>query len=152
MTKEELGARLGPGVEWYEALESGEGTAISDLSLAHLSYLAGLLRTTPHALLTGPLAREPEPMSFRALAAALRARADDIGISMEELGTRLGWDLHYAVDDSEEFWNLTVAELQRLCAEVGVDWAAVLSGGHPVFGASKRASLGWSARLWRSSK
>jgi hypothetical protein len=150
MRKEELAARLGPGVEWYDALESGKGTAISDLSLAHLSYLAGLLRTTPHALLIGPVAREPEPLSFRALAAALRTQADDIGISMEELGTRLGWDLRYAVDDSEEFWNLTIAELQRLCAAVGMDWTALLSGGHPVSVPSNGAWFGWSVRLWRS--
>jgi hypothetical protein len=91
-------------------------------------------------------------LSCRALAAALRARAEDIGVSVEALGDRLRCDLRYAVDDSEEFWNLTVAELQRLCTEVGMDWTALLSGGHPVFVASERASLGWSVRLWPYSE
>ena len=133
LDKETLAALLGPGLAWYERLESRDDAVFSDLSLAHLSILAGLLDTTPRALLAGPASPESGALSFRSLAAALQARAEATGTSLDELGARAGWDLRDAVVDPEECWNLTVAQLQKLAQEVGMDWTALLSGGLPVF-------------------
>ena len=116
--KEELAERLGPGLEWYNELERDDAAAFTNISLAHLTVLATVLDTSPRALLVGPAA--PTPIaghSFRALATALQARAKASGLSVEELSDRVGWPLSDALEDSEDFWNLTVEQLQAASAD-----------------------------------
>ena len=132
-SKAELGERLGPGLEWYNELEHDDAAAFTNLSLAHLSQLATVLNTTPGMLLIGPGAHAFSPNhSFRTLAAALKTHATVGALSVEALSKHLGLPLGDALDDPEDFWNLTVNQLRALSAAVEMDWGSLLCGGLPI--------------------
>jgi transcriptional regulator with XRE-family HTH domain len=129
----DLAARLGPGLEWYNELERDDAAALATVSLAQLTVLATFLSTTPRALLSGSIAPGPDPAnSFRALADALRAYGAANGVTVEALGNRVGYPLRDALEDPEDFWNLTVDQLKAASAVVGMDWVSLLSGGLPI--------------------
>ena len=126
----EVAERVGPTLAWYEALERDDG-AVLETSLAHLTLLASVLHTSPQDLLLGPATSRPK-LTFRTLAAAVEAHARAHDLSIDELSARVRWDLSEAVVDTETFWNLTVDDLRRVAAEVGLDWVGLLSGGLPI--------------------
>ena len=128
LTQDDVAALWGEQASMYGDLELLDSEVFEVISVQQIVDLASVLRTSPLVLLFGEDSPAPLPLTtYAEVVARLRAKMTNESISMDELGDRVGWDLVALLEDPTKLADLPIFGLHRICAEVGVDWATILS-------------------------
>ena len=126
LSAEVVGAHVGLGANWYWDLEAYDSELTSNVSLAHLSVLCDVLGTSPQDLILGAGSPPVGTISFTELGTALNERMRQLGLTADELGQQVGWNVKDVVVDSEELWNFTLDGVRDLCRATDLDWKGIL--------------------------
>lgn len=132
LTEAEVAERAGlPSASEYWDLERHDEEAFMSVSIAELHSIAAVLGTTGSRLLFGEDAAPPfAGPDCETIAHLLADRISSEKITAEELGDRLGWDLHDVLGDPEALTRLNIVGLRDVCKGVGVAWVgAFLAAG-----------------------
>jgi transcriptional regulator with XRE-family HTH domain len=123
----EIAARLDMTPESYWDLESYDDEAYRCLSLRELATLCQILHVEPWVLLFGEKAREIQKQTtFREIHERLVERIRQRGMTSQQYGDEVGWDIDAVVDNPEEIWNFNLQELYDVCKALDLDWVAAL--------------------------
>jgi hypothetical protein len=128
LTEKQLAERLGISLPAYCDLESYDDEAFTCLSLGQLRDL-GVALGVPARQLLAPDGAGMSLLSFPMAALLDRVRVEiaQSGLTVEEFGERVGWDIASALAHPESAWtDWCVDGLQDICSAVGVDWLSVL--------------------------
>lgn len=129
LSAEQVAEGLSLPVAWYRDLESYPDEVISNISLAHLQLLGGILGIDPRHILLGEKVSAPkERGNFQDVSTGLNRIMIEKGLDPDRLGEQVGWDVREVLIDSQELWNFTVDGLRDLCRAAEIDWLAVLPG------------------------
>ena len=129
LTAEQVAQRLSLSVAWYHDLESYSDEVFSNISLAHLQLLAGIIRIEPRHILLGEQTPAPRVSGqFQDVSDGLKRKMIARGIDSETLSEQVGWNVREVLIDSQELWNFTVDGLRDLCEFAEVDWLSALPG------------------------
>jgi transcriptional regulator with XRE-family HTH domain len=124
--------RIGMTIDSYFDLESSGDEAFTAPSLKQLAALGGILGLHSRMLLLG-LEGEwlKEPVTPNEIAARLVKRMTETGLTADQLGDVIGWDINDVLRDPEAIWGFTVDGLYDICKAVGLDWVAALPNSAP---------------------
>ena len=128
LSEKALAERLGITVPAYQDLESDDSEAFMCVSLSQLHELGSALRVPPRQLLAPEGLVPPEQtVSMGELVARVQAMMAAEGVTADQFGERVGWDVSSALADPASAWvEWNPDGLRDICAAVGVDWLAVL--------------------------
>ena len=123
----DVAARLGIATSEYWDIEFHRDEAFSCFSVVELRQAATILATPLETLLFGSDFERPTTRVTPAtIAERLRALAASEGLTIEELGDRVGWELDPVMADPQSLWDLNLIGLSDVCHAIGVDWVAAL--------------------------
>jgi DNA-binding XRE family transcriptional regulator len=127
LTQAEVADRLGIQVSEYWDIEFHDDETFLCFSLAELRLLATILKTPLEVLLFGSdFKGSTSGTSPSMIAERLRAVAVSEGLTIDELGDRVGWDLTPIMADPEAVDQLNLSGLSDVCAAIGLDWVSAL--------------------------
>jgi transcriptional regulator with XRE-family HTH domain len=128
LSEAEVAERLGISDSEYQDIEFHDDEAFTVFSLNRLARLANVLGLRLEAMLFGPEAPPiAAPTGFATIANRLQQLAAKEGLTLDELGDRVGWELAGMLLNPESMGDaLPVFGLYDLCSAVGVDWASAL--------------------------
>jgi hypothetical protein len=114
-------------VESYGDLEVHDDEAFTVASLRDLAMLGRILGVQPRSLLLGPEGEGlQQTVTFGDIAARLAKHGAERGLTLEELGGHIGWDIKDLLLDPEGLWGFNVEGLYEICKAVGLDWVAAV--------------------------
>jgi transcriptional regulator with XRE-family HTH domain len=127
LSENEIARRLGITIHSYCDLESYDYEAFTDLSLKELAELGGILGVQPRVLLLG---REGEggkqTVTFEDVTAHIAKKVSESGLTADQLGDLIGWDIKPLLGDPLSLSGYTVEALYDICKVVDCDWVAAL--------------------------
>ena len=127
LTQADVAEQLGIQVSSYWDIEFHDDEAFDCFSLAELRQIATILKTPLEVLLFGNgFNGSTSGTSPSMIAERLRVLAGSEGLTIDELGDRLGWDLTPIMADPEAIDQFNLAGLSDLCAAIGVDWVSAI--------------------------
>lgn len=122
-----VASRLGMSSSEYQDIELHNDEAFEVFSVANLAGLAGILGMPLERLLFGPQApRRSARTFFEEIARRLSSLAEAKGLTIDELGDKVGWELGGVITDPESLGEFNVVGLYDVCTAVGVDWVSAL--------------------------
>lgn len=107
-------------------LESYDDEMVTACSVADLRRFAGVLSVAPRELL-GVEAHDA-PVSAAELASAIREHCRVKGITTEEFGDAVGWDVYNVVDEPKVLDRFNIECIRDVCGALGIDWQRFVSG------------------------
>ena len=123
----DVAGQLGVVTSEYWDIEFHHDEAFSCFSIVELRKIATILATPLETLLFGSDFGKPtERISPAVVVERLHALAASEGLTIEQLGDRIGWELESVMADPEALWELNLYGLSDVCHAIGVDWVAVL--------------------------
>ena len=128
LTVAEVMERLGMSGTEYQDVEWHDDEVFMNLSLKEVVALAGILKMSTSQLLFGSQSTPPmAPVSPMEIVRRLEELARSEGVTMDELGDRLGWDLNPIVRNPEAMGDvLNIPGLHDICKALGLDWLSNL--------------------------
>jgi transcriptional regulator with XRE-family HTH domain len=127
LTQQDVAARWGEQASMYWDLELYDDEAFTVISTEQFRRLAAVLGASVSALLFGEEpSSEPPATSYAEVVARLRAKMAEEAISVEQLGDRIGWELHELFMDPDKLGDLPICGLRSVCQAAGIDWFAVV--------------------------
>jgi transcriptional regulator with XRE-family HTH domain len=133
LTQDDVASRWGEQVSMYWDLELFDDEAFTVISVRQLQRLASVLETTVNALLFGEDPAATLPIArYRDVIARLEVRMAEDGISIDQLGDRIGWELGPLLADPGALGDLPVSGLWSICRAAEVDWVGVVNTNQPV--------------------
>lgn len=134
----EIARRLGASVDSYCDLETYDDEAFTVSTLRNLVTLGRILSVEPKLLLFGAEAdRIDRTVTFGDIAQHLAQRMADRGLTVEQLGSEIGFDVERLLVSPEALWDYTVEGLYAICKSLELDWVAVLPDTDPLQGSGK---------------
>lgn len=114
-------------IDSYCDLESSDDETFLVPSLRQLAMLGQVVGVQPRVLLLGPEAENLNDVVTPAdTTARLAERMSREGLTPEQLGDQIGWDIKEVLLDGDAVWEFTVDELYDICEAIGLDWVAAL--------------------------
>jgi hypothetical protein len=111
----------------YRDLEIYDDEAFTVTTLRELATLGRILKVEPEALLLGADGdRVGQTVTFRDVAQQLARRMADDGLTVEQLGEEIGYDLEPLFVLPDALWDYNVEALYMICKCLGLDWVAAL--------------------------
>ena len=130
MTQAILAARLGITPSEYWDVELHDDEVFTGMSVAELGQIAEILGMSLHVILFGPTAEMPTIRTpFSEITGRLAALVAKEGLTVEQLGERIGWDLAQLLENPESLGDFNIVGLRDVCRAVGVDWVTTLPTG-----------------------
>jgi len=127
LTLDGIAALLGIAKSEYWDIEFHDDEAFLCFSVVELRKIATILGEPLEALLFGSDFDAPTTrISFAAIAERLRALAATEGLTIEELGHRVGWELEPVMSDPQALGEFNLIGLSDVCHAIGVDWVTAL--------------------------
>lgn len=112
---------------YYDA-EGRDDEVFTVLSLAQIVRLGRLLSVAPGELLFGPSGPERQEISFAEIVERLGEKLEASGLSAEEFGEKIGWDVSNVLSRSDALWEFNLVGLRDVCNAIDVDWVTALPG------------------------
>lgn len=127
LSESEITRRLGITIHSYCDLESYDSEAFTVVSLKHLAELGRILCVQPSVLLLG---REGEgvkqTVTFDDVSARLAKKVVESGLTADQFGDLIGWDIEALLRDPQSLWDFCVDALYHICKALGLDWVVAL--------------------------
>jgi transcriptional regulator with XRE-family HTH domain len=127
----ETAARAGTSEPAVWDLEGNEDELMTAYSAADLQRFAGVLSVAPKEL----VGTEPSdaPISAGDLASAIREHCRLQGVTADEFGDEVGWDVSEAVGDPQLLLtDFSIDGIHDICRGLGIDWQRFISGLSPL--------------------
>jgi hypothetical protein len=116
----------------YFDLELHDDDAFTDVSLKHLVELGRVLGVQPRVLLLGPEGEgSKQAVTFDDVTARLAKKVLESGLTAEQLGDIIGWDIEMLLRDPTSLLDFSVEALYAICKLVDLDWVAALPDAGP---------------------
>ena len=130
LSEADVAARLGMQPSEYWDIEFHNDEAFECFSVEQLRQLATILDAPLEALLFGTqFERPPTWTSSATIAERLQAVAASEGLTIDDLGDRVGWDLGPLMANPEALDEFNLVGLSDVCLAIGVDWVSALQKG-----------------------
>lgn len=127
LTVAEVMERLGMSGTEYQDVETHDDEVFMSLSVKEVVALAGILKMSVSEMLFGsPAAAPASSVSPGEIARRLEELAGTEGVTMDELGDRIGWDLNPLVRNPDALGDLNIPGLHDICKALGLDWPQIL--------------------------
>lgn len=129
LTQAEVAKHLGYSrASEYRDIELFDEEAFDCFSLAELRQLAAIFNTPLETLLFGSdFKGATSGTTPTMIVERLRATAAREGITIDELGDRVGWDLTPIMADPQAIDQFNLSGLSDICAPIGLDWVTALN-------------------------
>jgi hypothetical protein len=131
LNPQHLAARFGRHGHLCPDLELYDDELFTCISVRDLLRLAAVVETSVAALLFG--GNPPVPIrhvTFSEIAALIRDRLAATGVTAEQCGELVGWDVQPVLHNPEALGDFNVQGLRDVCVALGIDWVAPLSEHH----------------------
>ena len=123
----EIARRMGISVDSYCDLENYDDEAFTVTTLRNLVALGRLVDVEPKSLLLGADGDHVEQtVTFRDIAQQLARKRAENGLTVEQMGEGIGFDLEALLASPEFLWDYSVEALYVICKSLGLDWVAAL--------------------------
>jgi transcriptional regulator with XRE-family HTH domain len=122
-----MAEQLGLNPAWYSDLEQRDDELVSTLTLFQAMNLAAILSVRVDELLLSDRPSPEQHIPLLSLPDRIRAHAAREGISIEQFGDQIGWELNEFMDSplkgAAEF---PILFLQDLARQLGIDWLRLI--------------------------
>ena len=123
----EVARRVGLTVHTYFDLELTNDEAFTVVSLRHLVELGRILGTNPRVLFLGCEGEGvKQTVALADVSARLSKKMLEDGLTAEQLGDLIGWDITSLLRDPKSLLEFNVEALYAMCKAVDLDWVAAL--------------------------
>ena len=127
LRENEIASRLGITIDSYCDLELYEYEVFSVISLKELAELGHILGVQPSVILLGRDGEGGEQtVTFEDVTAHIVKKISESGLTADQLGDLIGWDITPLLGDPLSLWDYTVEALYDVCKVVDCDWVAAL--------------------------
>jgi DNA-binding XRE family transcriptional regulator len=127
LSENEIARRLGITIHSYCDLESYDYEAFIVVPLNKIAGLGRILGVQPRVLLLGREGEEvKQTVTFDDVSARVAKKVVESGLSTEQLGDLIGWDIEALLRDPKSLWDFCVDALYHICKALGLDWFAAL--------------------------
>jgi len=127
LTFESIAEQLGIHPSEYWDLEIHDDEAFTCMSVDELAQISSILGISVDEMLFDERDAPPGVQTpFEVVAARLVDVARQQGLTIAELGDRVGWELADAIANPASLGALNVAGLRDVCEAVGVEWRTAL--------------------------
>jgi len=123
LSEKEVAHRLGIGLDSYWDLEFHDDEIFTVVSLKTLEQLGRVLQVEPRVLLLGPEAeRFQETVTFAEISTRLANQLTERGLTADQLGDIIGWDIVKILRDPNALWDYYVDTLFDISKSLGICW------------------------------
>jgi transcriptional regulator with XRE-family HTH domain len=128
ITEAEVAHRWGVEPSLYWDLELRDDELFTGVDFRSLPGLAAALELPLMVLLFGdePEAK-PSEVGYAEVAAGLRRRLVDEGLTVDALSDAVGWELGGVLEEPESLAAFNISGVYDVCHAVGVDWLGLLA-------------------------
>ena len=117
----DLAKSLDLDIAWYADLESRDDELAATLTIFKAMELASILGVQLHELLDAPITGKG--MTLIELPGHILAYAKHAGISVEQLGEQIGWELHdFIAHPIQSATQLPIRFFQAVATLLGINW------------------------------
>jgi transcriptional regulator with XRE-family HTH domain len=130
LTHAQVAERAGVTSGSYYDAESRNDETFTVLSISDIVRLGRLLKVSLGELLFGRTDPAKQKVTFTEIADRLRDRIAASGLSVEEFGEKIGWEVNDVLSNPEALWDFNLVGLRDVSKAVDVDWVATLPDQH----------------------